>query len=84
MERTFPGIRHVGCFYHYSKNIRKNITERIINNLTIIDNDNLEYNTKIENCIVDLLSILFKIKNNNKIKDLIFAKYKEKIFENFK
>ena len=29
LEAIFPNVRRLGCFYHYSRNIRKNIKERV-------------------------------------------------------
>ena len=67
IEDTFPNIRRLGCFFHYSYNIRKKLKE-----YNIIKKENAKDG---ETFLKDLLSIPFKIQNNEYIIDEIFKKY---------
>ena len=84
LEMTFPNVRRIGCFYHYSYNIRKNIKERILNTMDENERNNKDITNKMKNFLIDILMIPFKIQNNNNIVNEIFNKYKEVYYEKFK
>ena len=67
MEDTFPNIRRLGCFFHFSYNIRKKLKE-----YNIIKKENINEDNEF---LKDILSIPFKIQNNENIIDDIFKKY---------
>ena len=53
---NFPNIRRIGCFFHYSYNLRKKLIEC---NIIKIANNKIG-----EGLLKDLLSIPFKIRSN--------------------
>jgi len=67
LEDTFPNIRRLGCFFHFSYNIRKKLKE-----YNIIKKENINEDNEF---LKDILSIPFKIQNNENIIDDIFKKY---------
>ena len=80
LEAIFPNVRRLGCFYHYSRNIRKNIKERV-NIEEYIDDKDINLTEKkikenIENFINDILMIPFEIQKNENIIENIYNKYK--------
>ena len=88
LEENFPNVRRLGCFYHYSRNLRKNIKERVNIDEYIDDKDNNltegKIKENIENFIKDILMIPFEIQNNENIIENIYNKYKLDYFIKFK
>jgi len=77
LEDIFPNIRRLGCYFHYSYNLRKKLKE-----YNIIKMENNEIG---EGFLNDLLSIPFRIQSNENIIDEIFLKYEKNTnIENFK
>ena len=77
LEDTFPNIRRLGCFFHFFYNIRKKLKE-----YNIIKKENINEDNEF---LKDILSIPFKIQNNENIIDDIFKKYsKDSNINNFK
>ena len=77
LEDTFQNIRQLGCFFHFSYNIRKKLKE-----YNIIKKENINEGNEF---LKDILSIPFKIQNNENIIDDIFQKYnKDSNINNFR
>ncbi len=77
LELLFPNIRRIGCYFHYSYNLRKKLKE--YNLFTE------EYIKISEEMLKELLQIPFKIQNDTNIIDTVFNKYeKYENINNFK
>ena len=82
LERIFPHIRHIGCYYHYCDNILDNIKNKITscNEVNIIT----KFKEEIKKLKTDILTVPFKYQNNNIIIDNTFNTYTNEIYDKFK
>ena len=81
LELVFPNIRRVGCYYHYSLIIRKNIKDKFINFISNIDDKILN---NIKAFQINILNIPFIIENNINVINDIFDTFNNNIYEKFK
>ena len=77
LKKIFKGIKHIGCYYHFSRNVYEKMKKFNLLNKDLLDNTLHLYK--------NILSLPYTFKRDNTLLDSIFNKYGEnyKPFKNY-